>query len=128
MKHTPEYNIEDFIAASGCPNSVIVFKNAQTGARDVFKLTSSARILGFIHNRGLEDLKFKNSKIWEKNPKPEIEIFVDAYRFASNGILGYLAFFFSKHTKKWIIKSFKQNTESNTVLADAYQEAMKNLV
>jgi hypothetical protein len=81
--------------------------------------------LEFIANGGLEELEFINSAHWKNNPDSEKVIFVDAYNFRSRGIFGYIAFFYNPLTQRWIIKSFKQNEETNPALKEALKKALQ---
>jgi hypothetical protein len=70
-----------------------------------------------------------NSKPLEKNFSPEITIWVDAYKFKSGGTLGYIgipgymAFYYTTQTHKWIIKSFKRDKDSNQLMTQAFERA-----
>ena len=64
------------------------------------------QIVSFVQNNGLEDLTFKNTKIWENNREKNNPIMVDSYEFVSGNKKGYIAFMYNCSNKKWIIKSF----------------------
>ncbi len=52
---------------------------------------------------------------------------VDSYNFFANTQYGYLAYMYQPITQKWLLKSFKKNTNANprnTVLADALKKAL----
>ncbi len=68
-------------------------------------------ILNFIGYGGLEKLKFIRTKPWKNNPEPKVPVMVDSYEFYSGMHFGYIAFMFIDKTKRWIIKSFKNNNE-----------------
>lgn len=105
----PTYNFDDFVA--DCTKAtVFITKNAALTARSDFNLNTQKNTLHFISNGGLEKPSFINSRIWENNPNPEKIIMVDAWEFFSGYIYGYIAFFHQPLTNKWIIKSFKKNT------------------
>lgn len=118
------YNYEDFKEACGnSMSNVILFKNAESGAKSHFNLFPKSKVLDFIYNDGLEDLNFINTKDWENNPNPENPIKVDAYEFKSLHKLGYIAFMYNTLTDKWIIKSFKKSNNSNPTMYLAFQRA-----
>ncbi len=103
-----------------------VLKSAMETAKSDFNLNTQKGVLEFIGNRGLESPCFINSKKWEKNPKPNHPIMVDAYNFYSGFIYGYIAFFYQPVTKKWIIKSFKKNSKPD-IRNLAFKEALIKL-
>lgn len=78
--------------------------------------------MSFIANDGLENLSFINIKPWKKNPNKAKPIQVDAYEFKTLNRLGYIAFFYSDITKKWIIKSFKPSKNRNPAMSLALQK------
>lgn len=106
------YKLNDLILACGKNGQVMLIGKSANCARDDFGLNTKNDVLEFIANDGLETPNHINTKIWERNPKPENQIMVDAYSFYSGVKHGYLAFFFS-HTNKWIIKSFKLYTDQS---------------
>ena len=89
-------------------------QNAMATAESDFNINTQEGVLGFIGNGGLESPCFINTKQWENNPDSKNLIMVDAYDFYSGSIYGYIAFFYQPTTKKWIIKSFKKNSEPDT--------------
>ena len=109
----PTYIFDDFVAdcAKGHPKAIVISKAIKTAPAD-FNLHTSAKVLEFIGNGGLERPHFINSKIWKNNPEPKIKIMVDAYDFYSGRSNGYIAFFKSKFGI-WNIKSFKKNSQPN---------------
>lgn len=121
-----EYNFNDFKEACINGHNVFVWKPALRGAQEVFNLKTEEDLLSFIGNDGLENLDFINTAPWKENPKPEHEIFIDAYGFKTLGIHGYIAFFYNNNTKKWNIKSFKLNEQSFMPIQIAYQRALKD--
>ncbi|MHC6203552.1 hypothetical protein ACYULU_10205 [Breznakiellaceae bacterium SP9] len=70
----------------------------------------------------LRILNFLTQNLGEKNPDPLVEIFVDAYKFMTGGILGYIAFFKSKKGA-WVIKSFHQSNERSGIMENAFRIA-----
>lgn len=112
---TPKYQINNFI--NDCmigTSKVSVLKNAAETAKLEFNLNTQEQIVGFIGNGGLELPCFINCTPWKNNPNPNNQIMVDAYGFYSGFVYGYIAFFFQQKTGKWIIKSFKKNSEPDT--------------
>lgn len=95
-------------------------------AKSDFNLSTQEGVLSFIGNGGLESPCAINTKQWENNPDPNNPIMVDAYDFYSGSIYGYIAFFYQPTTKKWIIKSFKKNSEPDTRNL-AFKEALMKL-
>lgn len=104
------YNLNDLIKACGELNQVVVLGKAEKSARDDFGLNTKKTVLDFIYNDGLESPHYINTKPWENNPDPSL-IVIDAYSFYSGPKQGYMAFFFSMKTKRWLIKSFKLNKD-----------------
>ncbi|SNX59756.1 hypothetical protein SAMN06296273_1190 [Nitrosomonas ureae] len=110
---TAVYILDDFIKSCNRSNEVIVLNSALKFAREDFNLSTNKAILEFIANEGLESPWYINTKPWENNPnKANFSIMVDAYSFYSGPKQGYLAFFYNQITKKWLIKSFKNNRDS----------------
>ena len=106
------YNLNDLIKSCGEINQVVVLRKAENSARDDFGLNTKKAVLYFICNDGLESPHYINTKPWENNPDQSCPIQVDAYSFYSGPKQGYMAFFFSPKTNKWLIKSFKLNKDS----------------
>lgn len=119
----PAYDFNDFKNACGDVNQVFVTLNAQEDADRCFNLKTQRRLLEFINNNGLEMLTHYNSKLLDKNFSPETTIMVDAYKFKTGNLHGYIAFYYSAKTKKWIIKSFKFDRDRNQLMAQAFKEA-----
>lgn len=105
------YDFSEFLDACGLQGAVFVAGGALQTARSDFNLLTSAEVLAFISNGGLEKPSHLNTKNWERNPKPDTPIPVDAYCFFSGFTYGYLAFFHQPTTGRWVIKSFKKNKE-----------------
>ncbi|NOU23582.1 MAG: hypothetical protein HOO93_17680 [Methyloglobulus sp.] len=107
------YDLNNFIAACGNNNQVILIGNAKKTASEDFGLHTTKDVLDFISNGGLENINFLNTKTWDNKPHTiQVAIFVDAYSFHSGSKHGYLAIMFNPATKKWLIKSFKLNKDS----------------
>lgn len=104
------YDLNDLIKACGKKNHVKVLSKALESA-SAFNLYTEQAVLDFIYNDGLEKPQHINKRPWEKNPDPGL-IWIDAYSFYSGPKQGYLAFFFSIKTGRWLIKSFKLNKDS----------------
>lgn len=115
------YKFEEFrLACSKEPPIVIISVLAEEGARENFELTPKEKVLRFIYNKGLEELKFLRTEKRKNNKNPHIVQYIDSYEFRSSSKLGYLAFFKSTVNNKtiWIIKSFKlSNNNSPLALA-----------
>lgn len=82
---------------------------AVESARADFGLYTQQDVLSFIGRGGLEGPTFREQRPLERNPS---EV-VDSYNFHAGGKYGYLAFYYARVTRKWIIKSFKLNRESD---------------
>jgi len=122
----PYYDYEQFKqACESQQDNVIPWGSVKRDAKDIFKLYTEEELLNFIANGGLEELKFVNTKEWEKNPNKSNKIEVDAYEFKTLGIRGYIAFMFNKITQKWIIKSFHMSDQSNDTMKKAFKIAFK---
>lgn len=119
----PSYNFNDFKHACNDENLVIPSKHAIENAETIFNLKTKKMLLYFISNDGLEELDFINTKPWEMNPDPDTVVMIDAYEFKSMNILGYIAFFYSERTNKWIIKSFKLSINRNMMMYLALKKA-----
>jgi hypothetical protein len=114
VSHKPFYDLELFLQA--CQNGVTAVyirpKAIETAKAD-FHLETQSEILSFLSGDGFESPTFKNSKILEKGNDADGETVTDAYNFFSGPDYGYLSFYKTKKGKKWIIKSFKRNEDSN---------------
>ena len=75
-----------------------------------FNIKEMSQGIEFIQYDGLEDPTFIKIKPWVNNPEPQNEIMVYSWSFYSGPKYGYLAFFYQPKTSKWVIKSFKNNT------------------
>jgi hypothetical protein len=118
----PAYKLDELVDRCGKnPDGVVLINTVLKDAQKIFRLNTKNDLLEFISNNGLEDIEFINTKPWEKNPDKENVVYVDAYSFRTMNILGYIAFF--KSRDKWIIKSFHQSDEHNTVMEIALKKA-----
>ena len=102
----PTYNFSDFKRACGVSSNIIIFSDAFYFADTHFNLRTKKEIISFIQSNGLENLTFKNTKIWEKNKDKDNPMMVDSYEFVSGAKKGYIAIMYNYNNKKWIIKSF----------------------
>ncbi len=92
----------------GCADGrAFVWDEAMRDARADFDLYSQGEVLKFIGGGGLENPTFREQRSLERNPS---EV-VDAYNFHAGAKYGYVAFYYARITNKWIIKSFKLNTD-----------------
>lgn len=107
------YELKKFESAcrQGC-DEIHIMKVAKKTARTDFGLPTKKDIVSFIGDGGLVKPRFINTKKWEKNPNPKESVMVDSYAFYSGHLYGYIAFMFVGG--KWTIKSFKENTETDT--------------
>ena len=119
----PAYNFNDFKNACGDAGRVFAMPNARKDADYCFNLKTERRLLEFINDDGLEMLTHYSSNLWENNPSPETPVTVDAYKFRTGNLRGYIAFLYVEKTKKWIIKSFKFDRDRNDLMAQAFKEA-----
>lgn len=111
----PTYRLNDLV--TDCAIGILkvyISRSAMETAKSDFNLNTQEEVLGFIGNEGLESPCLINTKQWENNPDRKNPIMVDAYDFYSGSTYGYIAFFYQPTTKKWIIKSFKKNSEPDT--------------
>ncbi|MCU0824414.1 MAG: hypothetical protein MUF77_07205 [Leptospira sp.] len=120
----PNYSYEEFRqACDETPENVIPIGDTLKNAEGDFQIRTKSELLNFISDGGPENLKFVNTKVWEKNPSPNSPIMVDAYEFKSLSKLGYLAFMRNEKSGKWLIKSFHLSTNRNTTMEDALKRA-----
>lgn len=120
----PYYNISEFIDVCGRSKEDIILIGSVLGdARNHFNIDSKIKLLDFINNNGLEELSFVNTKDWDKNPDKNTPIKVDSYKFQSMNKLGYIAFMYSKTTKKWLIKSFHLSDDRNNTMELALRKS-----
>lgn len=123
------YKLDDFMRACRIGiGAVTVLTPAERGAREHFNLKSKPDTLQFIGNEGIHGLDFDKTRLWEKNPNPEVPVMVDSYNFFAGSDYGYLAFMFQPRTSKWLLKSFKKNDKHDprkTVLGDALKKALE---
>ena len=124
----PKYSKDEFIEACQ-KKEVFVDQSALDDARKHFNLPSKGELLKFIGDGLCKDLTFINSlpyRNWKgKVPAP----LVDAYRFFTIDICGYLAFF-QGPSKKWNLKSFHPDDNGDPrgfLLADKLKEKLKQL-
>lgn len=116
----PTYDLNEFLqCCQDEPSRVVLLGSVEKDAEKYFNLKPRSAIIDFIGNGELEDLRFVNTKEWEKNPDKTNVIYVDAYEFRTMAILGYIAFMFSNKSKKWLIKSFHLSENTNPAIAIA---------
>lgn len=100
----PSYTLSVFESQCRSGN-VTIYGDALRDASKFFKLHTKKDVLRFIamkeYDQGLFFKKTRELDVPVLDPIP----MVDAYKFVSNGIDGYMAFFASHG--KWVIKSFK---------------------
>ncbi len=102
----PTRDLAAFIQGCG-EGRAWVWDVAMEDARSDFGLYTRDELLKFISAGGLENLTFREQRSLEGNPSAV----VDSYNFHAGTKYGYLAFYYARATNKWIIKSFKLNTE-----------------
>jgi hypothetical protein len=119
-KPKPKYDINDFFKAcreenKNQSNLVVFEQRVRITASEDFSLKTKKALLQFIVYGGLEKLTFINSKEYKlsKEIPPPI---CDAYEFYSGFILGYISFFYSDVSKKWVIKSFHKSDKCGPTL------------
>ncbi len=105
------YNLQAFIDACADPACMFVRPSAEVTADDDFKLRTKTKIYEFINSGGLESPVHITDEPLRKGATGDPGIIVAAYSFYSGPLYGYLAFFYSTASKKFIIKSFKKNTD-----------------
>src|SRR4051812_28097550 len=103
---TPEEALTRFLADCDATGRVFVTRKAADDAGTAFRLTTQAEIMAFIVITGKAGLAYVNTKPLNS----DATCIVHGYRFRSGPKKGYLAFFESSTTKKWIIKSFHLDT------------------
>ncbi len=115
------YDFEEFKRACSQKNvtNVVCIGDVLDDADKQFNLDDKTKVFQFIANDGLEDLRFINRKELEKSPFQQ-KVDVDAYHFRTGGILGYIAFYKSPITNKWIIKSFHQSDQRSRIMEEAF--------
>jgi len=107
------YRFSEFVAS--CANhAAFVTRGALLTAQNDFKLRTQKEVLDFIAAGGLERLAYTNTRPWANNPDKTRVVMIDAYRFFSGSVQGYLAFGFM-NTGKWMVKSFKKSFYRNSL-------------
>lgn len=108
----PEYDIKDFVKAckgnGGNPSIVTLEGGVRRTADRDFGLKTRGATLSFIASGGLEDLECVKSIQYRRRteiPPPNC----DAYHFKSGFSLGYISFFYSESSKKWVLKSLHRD-------------------
>lgn len=99
--------------------NVIPIDDVPKDARNDYNLKTKQELLDFITNDGLENLKYINTKDWEKNPDTTCPIDVYAFEFRTMFKLGYIAFMYNQKTNKWLIKSFHLSGNMNKTMFNA---------
>ena len=113
----PKYVIKDFIEACKTTlkhkkNQVIVVRKAEEDAKRIFRMETKPDILKVIVNFKKKDLIYVNTtelRNTAKNPPPIVDAYHFIYRFES----GYIAFYLSAYTNKWVIKSFHRKDKDS---------------
>ena len=77
------YCLTDFIqCCMNDPQNVMVFNDAELGARNQFGLSTKTELLAFIGNQGLQNLTYVNTEQWRLKPERiKGDVFIDAYNF-----------------------------------------------
>lgn len=122
------YGFTDFIEAcreaiTGNPSRVGFERWVRKEAMEDFNLKTAKEILVFIVADGLENLEFINTAPYKISPEIPPPM-CDAYAFSSGFTEGYISFFFSQASQKWIIKSFHRTSDcGETVFTLAFKKA-----
>jgi len=120
----PAYNLDDLVKVCGEGSDVYISHGALQTAGADFGLITQEEVIAFIANDGLECPVHANTARWKNDPKPSRHVLVDSYDFFSGPKMGYIAFFRSPDTGKWIVKSFKQNDKAdqrNLIFAEFFK-------
>jgi hypothetical protein len=88
------------------PKSVRVLYDAE--------VNTASELLAFIGNGGLGAMEYVGTEPWRNNPHKEVEILIDAYKFWTNRMVGYIAFM-KGFNIRFIIKSFHLNNDKITL-------------
>ncbi len=121
-RQQPKYDIEDFIRDCHDHKKIVLEYGVIESASRDFNLRTKRALLEYISNEGMEELEFVNSIPYRKStdiPPP----FCDAYTFKSGYSSGYLSFYVSRGSEKWILKSFHRSNEFDYTLALALEKA-----
>ncbi len=126
-KRKPVHDINDFMRACKADSNkqprVILESGVQQQASRDFSLHTRDGIVSFIARGGLEKLEYINSRPYQRSKDVPPPI-CDAYNFNSGFTLGYISFFFSKQTSRWIIKSFHRDSSCGpTAMEEALRRA-----
>jgi hypothetical protein len=89
---------------------VFVIRGAMITAKSDFNINLMNEVVQFIASGGLENPSFIHEKIWNNNPDKNNVIMAKNWAFFAGIEYGYISFFYSPAVKKWMIKSFKKNT------------------
>lgn len=109
--------LNEFITACReTPGKVFPSKKPLADARELLKLKTKGELLAFIGNGGLERVEKDNEKPWENNPDPEKPKTVHSYKFFTNALPMYIAFFFNEELGTWTIKSFHEPKDKQPTL------------
>jgi hypothetical protein len=89
---------------------VEINNGAFNDAKSVFGIKNKAELLTAVINMSLSEMKFiqtRNLKKTSEVPPPKVDSYIFVYKF----IDGYLAFYLSEYSGRWVIKSFKKYDE-----------------
>ena len=104
------YDRQEFVQACR-EGTAIVWDKAMQTARDELGLQTEESIREFIATGGLENPIYHATRALEKWKVPPPPPMVDSYKFSSGPKKGYIAFFQSPVTGRWILKSFKRDMQ-----------------
>ena len=104
------------------PKHVFVWKPAVADAERLLKLVGDKQIIDFIGNGGLENPTVVNKPPFLDRNGNDLGMTIHAYKFASNLIQMYIAFFYNEKQVKWNLKSFHEPNDPRPTLGDKLQE------
>jgi len=117
--------LNKFIAAcNGTPAPVFIWKKAKDDARRLLKLLTDQEILDFIGNGGLECVQALHKPPFKDKQGNNTGITINAYKFSSNLVQMYLAFFYSPGASKWNLKSFHEPNDPEPTLGGQLHKAI----
>ena len=114
------YTAEAFFCSCRTHTNIDVRPAAVRDAYADFNIRGTGRLLDFIGNGGLENLRFDRSEVLRNHvghiiPDREHPVWVDSYLFTSGRKTGYIAFLYNSVNGRWYLKSFKRSTCSLAV-------------
>ena len=116
----PAYRLKDFVAACAA-GQIFVPEAVLDGAGPLLGCDTQQAVADFVANGGMQHHKYKppntwdgQPSTWDRNPNPEVPVYIDEYEFCYGTKCIYIAFM-KPPGGVWIVKSIKPSWNKDHV-------------